>query len=257
MSVRPGQFIWYEIITSDVEAAKSFYRGVVGWETKDAGMPGMAYTLLSAGTTQVGGLMAIPDEARKMGVPPCWTGYILVEDVDRAAARVKAAGGAVHRAAADIPEVGRFAVVADPQGAVFILFKGANGQPPASAAPGTLGHVGWHELYAGDGETAFAFYAEQFGWTKDHAMDMGPMGTYQIFSTGSGPAGGMMTKPKEVPVPFWLYYFNVDAIDAAAARVTKGGGKVIRGAMEVPGGSWIVQCADPQGAMFALVAPKR
>ena len=79
------------------------------------------------------------------------------------------------------------------------------------------------------------------------------MGTYQLFSTGGQPIGGMFTKPPMVPVPFWLYYFNIGGIDAGAERVKAGGGRILNGLMEVPGGSWIVRCGDPQGAMFALV----
>jgi predicted enzyme related to lactoylglutathione lyase len=255
MSVKPGQFVWYEVMTNDVPAAKSFYHGVIGWDAKDAGMPGQSYTLFSTGSAMVGGLMPIPEEARAMGAGPCWTGYIAVDNVDATAERLKQAGGAVHRPPSDIPGVGRFAVVADPHGAVFILFKG-QGEAPAAPAPGTPGHAGWHELHAGDGERDFGFYASLFGWTRLDAMDMGPMGKYQIFSTGDGPAGGIMTKTKETPAPFWLYYFNVGSIDAAAARVKKGGGKVINAPEQVPGGSWIIHCLDPQGAMFALVGPK-
>ena len=219
-------------------------------------MEGPAYILLSAGSAMVGGLMPIPDDAKAMGAGPCWTGYIAVADVDGGAERVKQLGGMVHRPPADIPGVGRFAVVADPHGAVFILFKG-QGEEPHTPAPGTPGHVGWRELRAGDGESDYSFYASLFGWMKVDEVDMGPMGKYLIFSTGNGPVGGIMTKTADTPQPYWLYYFNVDAIDAAAARVQKGGGKVTNGPMEVPGGSWIVQCVDPQGAMFALVAPKK
>jgi predicted enzyme related to lactoylglutathione lyase len=256
MSVKPGQFVWYDVMTTDVPAAKSFYEQAVGWTGNDSGMEGQSYILFSAGTNMVGGLMPIPDDAKAMGAGPCWTGYVAVTDVDAGAERVKQLGGMVHRAPADIPGVGRFAVVADPHGAVFILFKGT-GEAPATPAQGTPGHIGWHELYAGDAESDYAFYADMFGWMKLDAMDMGAMGKYQIFSTGNGPTGGIMTKMPHMPVPFWLYYFNVDAIDAAAARVQKGGGKVINGPMEVPGGSWIIQCMDPQGAMFALVAPTK
>ena len=257
MSSIHGTFIWYELMTSDSKAAEPFYRSVIGWDAKDSGMADHPYTLLSVGPTQVGGLMPIPDAARAMGARPCWTGYVAVDDVDVFAARVTAAGGAVHRAGEDIPGVGRFAVVADPYGAVFILFKGRSDQAPTPVALGTPGHVGWHELQAGSLDGAFAFYAGLFGWTKAEAVDMGSMGTYQLFATGGTPVGGMMTKMAEVPSPFWLYYFNVDAIDAAAARTTHGGGQVINGPMEVPGGAWIVQCVDPQGAMFAMVAAKR
>jgi uncharacterized protein len=253
----PNQFVWYDAMTSDMQAAESFYTKVIGWAAKDAGMPDRGYTILSIGDAMVGGLMPITPQAAAMGAKPCWTGYVGVSDVDAYAQRVKAEGGAVHRPPEDIPGVGRFAVVADPQGAVFILFKGNGQSDQTPAAPGTPGTIGWHELYANDGASAFAFYAKLFGWTKTEAMDMGAMGMYQMFATGGPAVGGIMTKPPEVPMPCWLYYFNVDAIDAAMARVTKQGGKVLMGPHEVPGGSWVLQCHDPQGAMFALVAPKR
>ena len=253
-------FVWYELMTTNPAAATAFYTQVVGWKAADSGMPGMDYTLLSAGPHQVGGLMALPEEAAAGGGQPAWMGYVSVPDVDAKATELEKAGGKVHRPAADIPGVGRFAVVADPHGATFCLFKD-NGmgdyKPPAPDTPGT---VGWHELMAGNLHAAWAFYSSLFGWAKTEAMDMGPMGTYQMFSTGADGAptmGGMMTKPAEVPKASWLYYWNVDAIDAAADRVKSGGGQVMNGPMEVPGGQWIVQCCDPQGAMFAMVAPKR
>lgn len=257
MSAGPSPFVWYELMTTDPAAAKAFYSQVVGWTAADSGMPDMEYTLLSAGSHQIAGLMALPPEACATGVPPNWTGYVAVADVDAKAADMQAAGGQVLHPPHDIPGVGRFAVMADPQGAVICLFKDSSNTaytpPPADMA----GTVGWHELIAADGAAAWDFYSQMFGWTKAEAMDMGPMGVYQLFAAGSHPIGGMMTKPPEVPVPCWLYYFNTDAIDAAIGRVTAGGGKVIHGPMEVPGGSWIVQCTDPQGAVFALVAPKR
>jgi predicted enzyme related to lactoylglutathione lyase len=244
-------------MTTDVKAAEKFYTSVVGWTAKDAGMSGPPYVLFSAGSTMVAGLMSIPDDARAMGVPPCWTGYIAVDDVDAYAARVRTAGGAIRREPSDIPGVGRFAVVADPDGAAFILFKRSSDQEPAPIPPGAQGHVGWHELYAGNLDTAWKFYSGLFGWTKGDTMDMGPMGTYQLFATGGQPVGGMMNKPPQLPMAFWTYYFNVDAVDAAVERVKAGGGKIANGPMEVPGGSWIVQCTDPQGAFFAMAAPKR
>ncbi len=257
MSDYQGKFIWYELMTSDTKAAESFYRSVIGWDANDSGMADRSYTILSMGPTPIGGLMPIPEAARTTGARPCWSGYIAVDDVDAYAARVKAAGGAIHRAPEDIPGVGRFAAVADPHGAVFMLFRGTGEPPGPPVAPGAPGHVGWHELQAGDGESAFAFYAGLFGWTKAEAIDMGAMGIYQLFATGGAPVGGMMTKMQATPAPFWLYYFNVDAIDAAAARVSQGGGQILNGPMQVPGGSWIVQCTDPQGASFAMVGPTR
>jgi hypothetical protein len=205
----------------------------------------------------VGGIMPIPEEVRGSRARPTWFGYIGVDDVDLYAKRVTKAGGTIHRAPRDIPGIGRFAVVSDPHGAVFILFtpKPGSAQPPV--APGTPDHVGWRELHAGDLEGAWAFYSELFGWTKGEAKDMGPMGLYQTFETGNTPGGGMMKKMPEAPAPFWLYYFNVDAIDAAAARVTANGGKLHMEPHQVPGDLWMVHCTDPQGAIFALLAPKR
>lgn len=263
---KPQGFVWYELMTTDAEAAQRFYAQVVGWQAADAGMPGMAYTLLSppAGPATacgpVAGLMALGPEECAAGARPGWVGYVGVDDVDAQAAALAAAGGSVLRAPEDIPGVGRFAVVADPHGAVFCLFKGQPmpGEPePVPPPAGLVGTVGWHELMAGELGAAWAFYSGLFGWAKDTAMDMGPMGTYQLFTTGGEAVGGMMTRPPEVPAPAWLYYFNVDAVDAAVARIAAAGGQVVNGPMEVPGGSWIVQAMDPQGGLFALVAPKR
>jgi predicted enzyme related to lactoylglutathione lyase len=257
MSKSHGKFVWYDVMTTDIKAAEAFYRRVIGWTAADSGMPGRSYTLLSMGPTMVGGLMPIPQEARKAGVGPGWMGYIGVDDVDVSAQRVKAAGGAIHRGPDDIPGVGRFAVAEDSQGAGFMLFKGASAETPTPVAAGTPGHVGWRELHAGDGERAFGFYSGLFGWTKAEAMDMGEMGVYQIFSIDGVPSGGMMPKTPQMPAPMWVYYFNVEAIDAAKKRVQDAGGQVALGPQEVPGGSWILQCFDPQGALFALVGPKR
>jgi predicted enzyme related to lactoylglutathione lyase len=247
-----GKFVWYELMTSDLDAGEKFYGDVIGWEMKDAGMPGQRYTLAHVGESRAAGLMAIPEHAA--GAQPGWIGYVGVDDVDGYAARVKEKGGAIHREATDIPGIGRFAIVADPQGIIFALFKGA-GTPPPPAAAGTPGHAGWHELHAQDGVKAFEFYSDMFGWTKADAMDMGPMGVYQLFAIGGVPVGGMMTRMPSTPSPFWLYYFNVPEIRTAEERAKAGGGQVINGPMQVPGGSWIVQCLDPQGAMFAMVAP--
>jgi predicted enzyme related to lactoylglutathione lyase len=255
MSKHHGQFFWYDLMTTDPKAAENFYHDVIGWNAKDSGSPDHAYTLLSKGPAMVGGLMPIPKEVRDAGVGPCWTGYIAVDDVDAYAARVKTAGGSVRRGPMDVPGILRFAVVADPYGAVFIIFKGFSTEEPPAVAPGTPGHIGWHELMASDREGAFKFYSGLFGWTKAEAVES-PAGLYQTFATGGAPVGGMMTKMPDMPWSFWLYYFNVAGLDAAVARVTKGSGKILNGPMQVPGGGWIAQCMDPQGAMFAMVGPK-
>jgi uncharacterized protein len=250
-----GRFIWYELLATDVEAAKAFYAEVVGWRTRDASAPGMPYILFAAGEASVCGLMRLSDKARDMGARPSWLGYVGVDDVDATADRIRHLGGVVHVPPMDIPDVSRFSIVADPQMATFALFKGfkpLQEQPVDLDAPG---HVGWHELFAADWETAWAFYGELFGWRKAEA-DIAAMGTYQLFSAGGQTIGGMFTKPATVPAPFWLYYFNVGDIDAAMGRVRAGSGEVLDGPIEVPGDRWIVRCTDPQGALFALVGKR-
>jgi predicted enzyme related to lactoylglutathione lyase len=156
----------------------------------------------------------------------------------------------------DIPGIGRIAMVGDPQGAAFYVMTPIGAEPSPSFAPGKLGHGGWHELHTSDWKAAQAFYREQFGWGQTDAMDMGAMGTYLIFNAGADPIGGMMNSPA-FPQPMWLYYFTVDDIMAAKARVESAGGAIHNGPHEVPGGNWIAQAQDPQGAMFALVGPHK
>ncbi|APO66815.1 glyoxalase/bleomycin resistance protein/dioxygenase family protein [Rhizobium gallicum] len=256
-----GKFIWCELMTTDTTAAAGFYSSVVGWTTKEMPMEDLPspYTIFEADGRSVAGMMTFPAELEGQGIPPNWTGYVCVDDVDQSAKDFEANGGQIRRPPEDIPTIGRFAVVADPHGAVLCIMtplpmEGDSGWEPEM---GTPGHIGWHELMAGNMEEAFAFYAKVFGWTKDHDFDMGEMGAYRIFAEHGKQIGGMMTKPAGVPMCYWGYYFNVPAIDSAIERVNAGGGKVIVGPMEVPGGSWIINATDPQGAFFCLVAPGR
>jgi predicted enzyme related to lactoylglutathione lyase len=249
-----GKFVWCEWMGADIAGAVDFYRHVVGWTIESNDMAGFPYNIASVGGYGVGGLFPTPPMAK--GTPPCWTGDVWVDDVDLAVARLNAAGGRVLREPMDIPHVGRMAVVADNQGAPFALFRDAGGNPPPKPAAGTPGLIGWRELHAADGEKAFGFYAGQFGWTEARQFDMGAHGVYRIFSNG-GEEGGIMTKTPNGPGPCWLYYFDVEAADAAGARVAAKGGKVVNGPNQVPTGQWAMQCVDREGAMFGLVAPRR
>jgi uncharacterized protein len=212
----------------------------------------MDYTVMKVGERGVGGIMPVPDSSLK----PAWVGYIFADDVDAKVESIKAAGGRVHRPGTDIEGVGRFAVVADPHGAMFnLLAPNGEDQPPLPMS--TPGAIGWNELYAGDLQPAFEFYSAQFGWNEVRRVDMGAMGPYLVFGQGSGDGiGGMMTKPPHVPAPCWIYYFTVGDIDDAAGRVTSNGGTIMMGPTEVPGGSWVLMATDPQGAAFALVGKK-
>lgn len=260
MSTPKGSFSWYDLMTTDTAAAAAFYSSVVGWSTADVGSPTMPYTMFNVGQTAIAGLMTLPADAAAMGMPPTWIGYIAVDDADTYVASITAAGGKLLKPAADVPGMLRFAVVSDPQGAAFVVFHMFPGMTPPADLPKPTdpGTIGWHELLSADLEPAWDFYSKIFGWTIVNDMDMGQMGIYRVFSDGDATkpmgAGGMMTKPPMVPVPVWGFYFNVDSIQAAMERAKAGGGTIVNGPHQVPGGQWIVQGVDPQGANFALVS---
>jgi len=249
-----GKFIWYDVMTNDPKAATSFYSDVIGWDAQEYAMPDRSYTVFRRGPVMVAGLMAIPEAMHASGAKPCWSGYVSVDDVDTDATRVKAAGGAIARGPEDIPNVGRFAVASDPGGAVFLLFKPNTQEEPMQVGAMTPGHIGWHELHAGNLAREFAFYSRLFGWTKDRAVDLGPAGTYQTFATGGSPCGGMMTRCDASPGPSWNYYIAVESVATAAERVAERGGQVLHGPHQVPGGAWILRARDPQGAAFAMIS---
>jgi uncharacterized protein len=246
-----GRFAWYELLTTDMAAAKAFYRDVVGWETRDASTPQMTYSLLTSSGSPVAGLMELPEEGRRMGATPRWVGYVAVDDVDATADRLKRLGGTVFVPPTD-SNIGRVSIVADAQTATLALVGGLKPERRAAELH-ELGQVGWHELLAADGAKAFGFYSELFGWQKAQAdPETLPKASYQLFAVGDVKMGGMLTKLARVPIPFWLYYFNVADVGLATERVRAGGGKVAQGPMELTDENWIVRCIDPQGAMFAL-----
>ncbi len=253
MSKPHGSFTWYELMTQDAAAAADFYGSVVGWTSQQMGGGDIPYTVLQAGQQGVAGILTMPPEA--VGPGPVWIGYISVDDVDAYVEKVVAAGGSLHRPASDIPGILRFAVVADPQGAAFVLFTPFSDAAPPPALPDKPGYTAWRELMATDWESAFGFYSNLFGWTKGAPHDMGPMGTYQLFVDGGETVGGMMTKPAQLPRPFWNFYFRVDSVAAAVDRLKAAGGSVLMGPHQVPSNDWIVQGQDPQGAIFCLLSP--
>lgn len=245
-----GNFIWYELMTSDLDAAIAFYGHVAGWTVKPGDTPGMDYRIIHAGEDRVGGMMKAPDP----NMPSAWLGYVDVDDVDAEVAAFEAAGGTVCWPANTLENVGRLAMVADPQGAMLYVMTPAMKGESDAFSPNVAGHCGWNEYHARDWEAAFAFYADRFGWEKDTAMDMGPMGTYQTFTAGGTRTGGMMNNP--LPQQAWLFYFNTGDIDEAVTRITDQGGAIQLPPMEVPGGQWALVGRDPQGAMFGLLGTR-
>jgi predicted enzyme related to lactoylglutathione lyase len=251
-AVPRGRFVWHELLANDESVATSFYTSVLGWTTEPWKTPPGAppYTMWSSAGKPFGGLMALPQEARSAGAPSHWLGYVTVPDTDDTLALARKLGANALMGPMDMPEVGRMAVIADPQGAVIALFTPNMPGPEQSAAP-AVGNVSWNELATTDWKKAWDFYQQLFGWQKGDAMDMGPMGTYQIFTLGGPPVGAMFNRPPQIPVSNWLYYFRVADLDDAIAKTNAGGGKILNGPMDVPGGR-IAQCMDPQGAAFAM-----
>jgi hypothetical protein len=248
-------FVWYELMTTDTKGAIAFYSEVVGWKTQPyEGSPAdKPYTMWLSSQGPMGGVMELPAEVKSMGVPPHWMGHVGVANVDATVKQATAAGGSVMMPPTDIPKIGRFSVIADPQGATLSVFQSAEKMPPHDTSK--QGEVSWNELVTSDAPAGFAFYKGLFGWNVLQEMDMGPMGKYIIYG-GDKSYGGMMTKTPDMPMPpCWIYYFQVDDLEAAVARANAKGGKTMVGPMDVPGGTRVAQLSDPQGAVFALHGP--
>lgn len=252
-----GRFVWYELLTTDPKAAIEFYTEVAGWTTQS--FEHGDYTMFVGSQGPLGGVTLLPDAARQMGAGPFWQANVEVANVDDTIAQVRRLGGQLY-VAEDVPSVGRFAVIADPQGAVISVFTPAGEMPSHDTSK--HGEFSWHELYTSDHEAAFEFYRAIVGWDRMGEVDMGPMGTYLLWGRGGKQLGGMMTKPPGMKTPdgrdvpnAWLFYITVTDFDAALGRAKAAGAKVLNGPMPVPGGQQIVQLMDPQGGAFALVTP--
>ena len=248
-----GRPLWYELMTTDMKAAESFYRNVVGWQTAPFEGAGQPYTVFKrSGDQSVGGVMTRPSEVK---APPFWAMYVGVPKLEEAAAQIKRLGGKAHTEVISIPDVGRLQMMMDPQGAAFYIMEPSSSEQRPEGAP-EVGEASWHELMTSDWKAAMKFYEQVFGWKPSQAMEMGPMGTYQMFDRPHGMIGGMMNKPPEMATvpPFWQIYFRVPDVHAAAERIKANGGQITSGPMEVPGGDWVVTATDPQGAVFGLHA---
>lgn len=254
-----GMPIWYELITTDTDAAKRFYGDIVGW--KASAFPGPAggqeYGIFNAGETGVGGLLKLPE-----GAPtgPGWFAYFHVADVDAAVAEIENAGGKVHMPAMDIPGVGRTAMVADPQGVVFYVMTPdpSMGDQDSTVFSATLPQrCSWNELVTSDQEAALPFYTALLGWTSTEAMPMGEMGDYTFVDCDGERLGAMMDRAHVDQPLKWTFYFHIPDVDAAVEKVKAGGGTIVMGPMDVPGGQRVIICVDPQGASVGFVSGER
>lgn len=263
MSPPPGSFIWYELMTPDANAAARFYGAVVGWQIVDRAdpdTPGNDYRMIgrSDGGT-AGGLLQLTPGMQAAGAGPVWLGYLQVTDVQAATQAIEADGGHTHMRAS-LP-VGDIAMVSDPMGTVFYVMRPVPppGRPDAVSDvfhPRNPQHVRWNELVSPDLARAKTFYAKHFGFAFNESMPMGPMGDYCFFDHGDVRPGAVMQTQKDLPLAGWVFYFGVPSLLAAKQAVETGGGRILMGPHEVPGGDWIVVATDPQGAVFGLTGPK-
>jgi uncharacterized protein len=266
MTNQHGDFIWYELLTKDANAAGDFYGKVVGWTSYASGQPGMDYRFFSSGDgtdnkDTIGGYMTITEEMEAGGSRPCWLGYIAVDDVDTRVTAITAAGGTLYMPAMDLEGVGRMAMVADPQGAPFYLMKGASDETSHSFAAyePKVGHCAWNELATSDPTGAKTFYGAQFGWSKAGETDMGPMGKYELIQCSGNRfmLGGVYPKVPEDEMSHWLFYFRVANLTAAIEALRTEGGHLRADPIAVPDrDDWTVQACDPDGAWFGMIGPR-
>ena len=250
-----GQFVWHELMTTDAKGAVGFYSKVAKLKTQPAAFE-KSYTMLVGGGRPMGGLMVLAGDATSTGTPPSWLTYIGTGDVDETAKKAESLGGKIIKSPGPVPDGGRFAILQDPQGAVFAIYSASAAQR-GNALPTDvpLGHSSWHELATTDHAAAFSFYQQLFGWQTTSSMDMGPQGVYRMFApAGAKDAfGGMYTKAPGSPGgPNWLPYIKVGDARPATKTAKSRGAQILNGPMQVPGGGWISMGIDPQGAAFAI-----
>jgi predicted enzyme related to lactoylglutathione lyase len=243
-----GRFVWFDLNTSSPEKAPGFYGKVAGWGTTPWDGPS-PYTMWTNRSMPIGGIVKLTPEN---GGVPHWLAYISTPNVDTTVTQAENLGAKILVPATDIPTVGRFAILSDPQGAGFAAFTGQS-TTPGHEGPPELGEFSWHDLATHDYPAAVRFYQALFGWEKTTALDMGEAGTYQMFGRNGIVLGGIYNKTPDMPgPPTWLHYIMVDDVERAVDAVKSSGGQVITGPMNVPGDNRIATCADPQGARFAV-----
>src|SRR4051794_29492101 len=239
-----GKFVWHEQVSSDPEQAQAFYTQLFGWQT-EVFQPGEAdYTMISSGGQMHGGF----GKAMEGAPPPHWLSHVRVDNVDETVEKAKGAGGRLAAGPFEMGEVGRMAVIADPQGAYISVYR------PEGEGPVPEGVFVWDELGTSDADGAQRFYEQVFGWTTS---DMGEeYGGYRIFNRGGTGAPGGMTLPDPSVPPPWQPYVAVGDPDATTAEAKELGGSVLAEPMDVPKVGRIAVLSDPQGAVFGIIKPE-
>jgi predicted enzyme related to lactoylglutathione lyase len=237
-----GRFVWHDHMSGDPAKAKDFYTSLFGWDTEVFKPGEMDYPMIIVNGQGHGGF-----GPAQGGAPSHWIGHVNVEDVDAAARQAASAGGSVLAGPMDIPDVGRFAAVRDPQGAVLSLFT-----PKDPDMPTSEGVFVWDELATSDVEGAKRFYGEVVGWTT-REMEMADGMAYTLFRSGDADRAGCMAMMPDTPAPMWLTYIGTDDVDATAEKAKELGGTIYAGPTDIPNniGRFAV-IGDPTGAAFGL-----
>ncbi|MFO1467044.1 MAG: VOC family protein [Steroidobacteraceae bacterium] len=259
-----GSFIWYELMTTDANAAAKFYGSVIGWKIADHAQPQPGvqdYRMIGRDDGGfAGGVFKLNKDMTDHGARPAWLGYLHVTGLDAAVKAIEADGGRTLMPRKDLP-VGSIALVADPMGTPFYVMDPIPppGKPDAKSDvfdPNAAQRIRWNELASPDLDRAKRFYSRHFGFEFKESMPMGPGGDYCFIDHGGRRLGAIMQKQANGFGSGWMFYFGVKSIAQAKSAIESGGGKVLHGPLEVPGGDWIVIASDPQGAAFGVVGSK-
>lgn len=254
-----GTFAWPELATTDQTAAVAFYRALFGWDVDEQPIgPAEMYSMFKLAGADVGAAYTMRAEERQHGAPPHWNAYITVANADESAARAHELGAIVVAPPFDVMDAGRMAILQDPTGAMFQLWQA--GKSIGAKTLGEPGALCWTELTTSDTFSAERFYTALFSWTPKHSMPDSPTPYTEFTVEGADrPSIGMMAKPPHLPpnVPsFWLPYFQVVDVDASVAKATSLGAQIHFGPHDIPDAGRFAVIADPQGAAFAVFAPK-
>lgn len=248
---RAGDFVFYELLTTDAEAAAIFYGPILGWTLVRPEPPEHGFRILDAHGELLGGIRTLSEAVDGGMARPTWFGWVAVDDVDRAIQKVGDASGRPYAPVATFAGMGRSAVVVDPQGAAIGIVEGAASPSPHQA----IGHCHWHELVTSDQGAAWSFYGQLFGWSRGDIIPLGPSGDYELLVHG-GEAIGAVSPLQQARRPAWIYYFRVGDPDEACAHIREGGGTISYGPAERDGGTFTIIGRDPLGALFALTATR-
>jgi uncharacterized protein len=248
---------WVDLATPDPDASRSFYAALFGWDydVEPTDQPGSDYVMARKDGHSAAGMMQLSDQMAASGMPPVWSTYVSVGNVEAAVAKVTPAGGTVLQPPMDVMDAGRMAVVADPAGAVICMWQAE--QHIGAEVVNEHGALTWTELITPDPAAVIPFYSEVFGWTAQTAPM--PAGEYTVFHVAGGNENGIAgAVPPPMPgMPaFWGVYFNVDDAAATVAKARALGAQVLMEPTPMPGVGTLATLVDPQGAAFSVMTPE-